>query len=713
MRKVLIIFVLLLLTGLCAYLYVTQAKNAIASTLEVFFAQATVGNAEAARHLQLPPQDRDALLAALGIPGLWKMESVGEIRITSLRSATAQLVLAAGGSPVALQAQLVRRDRRWQIAGLPELVALPLAMAEKQDLAGTVFFSLADGKRVTLQTDSPVEPPAAGFAVGAGGRLVHFAPLEKVTVSKLLALSGEYLEGEETGQLRLAENTFFLQQKNNMLQIVSQQAAIPGMKQLTLYRQDGLIRAVLLPESYRPESIRVLLGTTGFESFLHEEVHLAVTGPFLLEDKVAGNSFRLAGGEKLLLHAEDGRVAVTLPSGEKYAAAGRVYLLPQGSGRVRVESLRRGSPPFIPEYRGHLEIAFHQDGLLLVNEVPLEEYLYSVVPSEMPVSFGAVPLAVQAVTARSYAVAAIFRSGLRSFAAHVDDSVSSQVYNNVPENSTATSAVEQTAGLVVTYRGSLADTRFFSTSAGVTANAAEVWSDQEGNFPGTTVDYLVSQSQLRRGRLPDVSTEEGAKAFFTRSDWESYDSASPWFRWQVTMSRKQLEVVLNRYLPERAKAQPNMVLTKEGDGFVAKHVPENPLGELLDLRVIRRGKGGNIMVLEVAGTKGTYRVLTEYAIRFTLRPVNIDGDSDVILRRHDGSSLANYSILPSAFAVFDLQRDQAGRLQSFAIYGGGNGHGSGMSQYGARGMADAGFDFQAILLHYYPGCSVENLAEIF
>ncbi|NLN07054.1 MAG: SpoIID/LytB domain-containing protein [Firmicutes bacterium] len=713
MRKALIIIVLLLLTGLCAYLYVSQAKAQIASTMEMFIAQATAGNEEAARYLQLPAQDRESLLAALRIPGLWKMEGVTAIRVASLRSATAQLALTAGGTPVTMPVKLVRREGRWQIAGLPELVALPVAIVEKQEPAGTVFFSLADGRRFTLQADAPLEQFAAGFVVGVGGRLVHFAPLEKVAVRKMLALSGEHLEGEETGQLRLAENTVFLQQKNNTLQLVSQEAAIPGMKGLTLYRQDGLIRAVLLPESYRPDTIRVLLKTTGFESFLHAEVRLTITGPFLLEDKVAGKSFSLSGGERLVLRAEDGRVAVTLPSGEKYAAAGRMFLLPQGGGRVRVESLRRGSPPFTPEYRGHMEIAFHQDGLLLVNELPLEEYLYSVVPSEMPVSFGAVPLAVQAVTARSYAVAAILRSSLRRFSAHVDDSVSSQVYNNVPENSPATSAVEQTVGLVVTFRGGLADTRFFSTSAGVTANASEVWSDQGGNFPGTPVNYLVSQSQLMRGSLPDVSTEDGARAFFTRSDWVSYDSASPWFRWQVTMSRKQLEAVLNRYLPERAKAQPNLVLTKKEDGFVAKQVPENPLGELLNLRVIRRGAGGNLMELEITGTKGTYRLVTEYVIRFTLRPVNIGGASDVILRRHDGSSLANYSILPSAFAVFDLQHDQAGRLQSITIYGGGNGHGAGMSQYGARGMADAGFDFHEILLHYYPGCSVENLAEIF
>src|SRR5690606_27494077 len=121
------------------------------------------------------------------------------------------------------------------------LVVFPVAMAEKQAPAGTTFLSLTDGRRITLQPETPVEQFAAGFAVGIGGRLVHFDPLEKITVSKLLALSGQFLEGEETGQMNLAEDTVYVQQKGDALQIVSHEAAIPGMKQLTLYRQDGLI----------------------------------------------------------------------------------------------------------------------------------------------------------------------------------------------------------------------------------------------------------------------------------------------------------------------------------------------------------------------------------------------------------------------------------------------------------------------------------------
>src|SRR5690606_21300535 len=101
--------------------------------------------------------------------------------------------------------------------------------------------------------------------------------------------------------------------------------------------------------------------------------------------------------------------------------------------------------------------------LYLINEVPLEEYLLTVVPSEMPVSFGVEALKVQAIAARSYGAAAMLRSGYGYLGAHVDDSVMSQVYNNVPARPESTQAVTATRGLVaVTEDGRLVDTRFFS-----------------------------------------------------------------------------------------------------------------------------------------------------------------------------------------------------------------------------------------------------------
>lgn len=115
------------------------------------------------------------------------------------------------------------------------------------------------------------------------------------------------------------------------------------------------------------------------------------------------------------------------------------------------------------------------------------------------------------------------------------------------------------------------------------------------------------------------------------------------------------------------------------------------------------------MEIEIAGTKGTYRIIKEYNIRFTLRPVSVDGTSDIILKRHDGSVLKNYAILPSAFVVFDLRHGSDGKIESVLFRGGGNGHGAGLSQWGTRGLAGAGYGFREILEHYYPGCTIEKV----
>ena len=75
-----------------------------------------------------------------------------------------------------------------------------------------------------------------------------------------------------------------------------------------------------------------------------------------------------------------------------------------------------------PSYRGHIELLRTADGIAVVNELPLEEYLYSVVPSEMPASYPLEALKAQAICARTYAYGHMLRAGYPRYGAHVDDS---------------------------------------------------------------------------------------------------------------------------------------------------------------------------------------------------------------------------------------------------------------------------------------------------
>jgi stage II sporulation protein D len=172
----------------------------------------------------------------------------------------------------------------------------------------------------------------------------------------------------------------------------------------------------------------------------------------------------------------------------------------------------------------------------------------------------------------------------------------------------------------------------------------------------------------------------------------------------------------------RYAADPNFILTKDANGnFVSKPIPAAGAGTISNLYVAKRGSGGNMMELVVEGSTGTYKIVKEYNIRFTIRPSKsfTGSTSDVLLYRAKGGSTAydtgftlkNYTILPSAFMTFDIARDSSGNLSSVTFFGGGNGHGVGMSQYGASSLGAMGWSFDRILNAYYAGMNMVNVYE--
>ena len=166
-----------------------------------------------------------------------------------------------------------------------------------------------------------------------------------------------------------------------------------------------------------------------------------------------------------------------------------------------------------PEYRGTLEVALQDEGLLLINDVLIEEYLYAVVPSEMPNRFGVEALKVQAVCARSYAYRQLLNNSYSRYGAHVDDSVNYQVYNNVQEKEEATEAVRETYGEVASYDGNPITTYYYSTSCGHTSDNS-VWGGNPDSCP-----YLVSETVNPDREETDLSDEE-TFAEYIRNDNE-------------------------------------------------------------------------------------------------------------------------------------------------------------------------------------------------
>lgn len=144
-----------------------------------------------------------------------------------------------------------------------------------------------------------------------------------------------------------------------------------------------------------------------------------------------------------------------------------------------------------PEYRGTIELGLNDGKIVVINELSLEQYLYAVVPSEMPSSYGIEALKVQAVCARSYAVSHMNNGALSAYGAQVNDSTDYQVYNVTPENENSISAVKATYGQVLMYNGEIANTYFFATSCGSTTDST-VWGGSP--LPYIKVNYCVTMT---------------------------------------------------------------------------------------------------------------------------------------------------------------------------------------------------------------------------
>ena len=169
-------------------------------------------------------------------------------------------------------------------------------------------------------------------------------------------------------------------------------------------------------------------------------------------------------------------------------------------------SLTRGQGN--PAYRGSLTVYEDENGLRMVNELPLEQYLCAVVPSEMPSSYPKEALKAQAVCARTYAVVQMQAQKRKDLGAQVDDSVSFQVYGNSQEAESSNEAVKATEGKILLNQGMPITAYYFSTSHGKTSTD-EVW-------------------------------EASAASAYLKSVACTYDASEPWFQWQTEISMEKL-----------------------------------------------------------------------------------------------------------------------------------------------------------------------------
>jgi stage II sporulation protein D len=542
---------------------------------------------------------------------------------------------------------------------------------------------------------------------------------EKVS-GKVLSVSDRTVELEGAGSFPLARDAQGYRLYGSLSMCTPEDLRI-GYDFQDFVLEDGQICAVLSVKEEAMESIRVLLKASDYSGLFHESVTFRVDTGYTIRYGAAGDP-----AEEMRQAGE----ACTIDRDSAYFQGERITVTPLAlTGKITLSSVNRSQGS--PSYRGCLELLSTPDGLVVLNEVLLEEYLYSVVPSEMPASYPEEALKAQAVCARTYAYRHMLAAGYPQYGAHVDDSTGYQVYQNIPEQEATTTAVKETYGQLL-YREEpeeLAETYYYSTSCGLGSDAA-VWKSPADKDLGYLKPRRISRSAMeqflelspesgrgnREGGLaavtePDGNTEadreaqamreEGAFDAFIRSkDEDDFECAEGWYRWTYAAASldegHMLAVLQSRYAANR-----NLVLTRNPQGeFVSEPIKE--LGTVTDLLVEKRGGGGVADELVIKTSQGTFKVLGEHNIRHVLN----DGTSKVY--RQDGSKVASPTILPSGFFVINTVKEK-GAVTGYTLTGGGYGHGVGMSQNGAKAMAALGYSAADILRFFYEGCSSRNV----
>lgn len=376
-----------------------------------------------------------------------------------------------------------------------------------------------------------------------------------------------------------------------------------------------------VPLEGKEETIRILITSDNFESEYHQKICLFSDEEYRVCSEV---------GEKQYQAKE--QCQITLQD-EMFSKDGRLLVQSDG-GLFYFPELTRAEEGI--GYAGSLEIEKTSQGMLLINELPLEAYLCGVLPSEMTAAFPLEALKAQAICARTYALEQKKEKRASKYHVDLDDSTSYQVYNNRMHSERTDLAVKETKGLVMKRNGVYMDARYYSTSCGL--------------------DLKL-----------DLSENEVFAAFMQDHQIRSIESEEPLYRWKTEL-----------YLKELA----------ERTGW----------NKIESLTVLTRSSKGAATALKINGEKenGDREEIIEgeYQIRLYLAM------TEPVIDLQDGTVREGWTLLPSAFFLLEPITEQD-TVAGYKIYGGGYGHGEGMSQNGAKHLAEQGMNCEEILEQYF------------
>lgn len=504
--------------------------------------------------------------------------------------------------------------------------------------------------------------------------------------SRIIAVTGEGAELEGYGQVPFSGDLRVYQTYGKTAQ-KSISDIIIGYDIYDVLVAEGEICAVLIRQSPDAKTIRVLLSEGSGAVMCHGQVTVTSQSDFSVT--VGGQKVMYFAGETVSVTADgvSGILAGNLMEGQR-------IFIEADCGQLTVTSLTRSFGH--PTYPGRLELLYQNGGFYVINETTVEDYLCHVVPAEMPVDYHVEALKAQAICARGYAVNQIRSTRYRDIGAHVDDTVNYQVYNYVAGTENTDRAVRETYGKVLTRDDEIVTTYYFSTSCGYTSDLA-LWGEDPAKSP-----HLTSKRLSGAEPTENVRDEETFRAFIKDRSLNDYEIAYGWYRWDMTVTLEELTVGINKRLANISSALKSRVLTKQRDGSWKEGAVT--VGMIEEIEVIERGAGGVVSVVEITGSQATVRLLLQSAIREVL------GDHSYQYHRMNGDVITNWANLPSAYFCLEPMYDE-GKLAGYTFYGGGCGHGVGMSQNGANALGQLGVTAEEMLTFFYDGTEITLLYE--
>ena len=432
-----------------------------------------------------------------------------------------------------------------------------------------------------------------------------------------------------------------------------------------------------------------------------QKIHFSLNKPYLAKGEVVT-------GEQEVAFSEGG----ILWNGNQYSSltfhpqsADASFSLSDVTIGVNFHWERKETQTFL----GTLHFVVESDKICAINELPVERYLESVISSEMSATSSLELLKAHAVISRSWLLAQmkkrreVAESGNNFFSfVKKDDRLirwydredhtifdvcaddHCQRYQGITKETSphVAEAIRQTKGQILMDGDDICDARFSKCCGGVTEEFQYCWEDTPKNYLSSVRDIIQgvkSADTATPAPLPSLQDEAAADAWI-RSNPPAFCNTS---------DKKILSQVLNDYDQETADFYRwKVTLTQEKLQQLLDEKLKMNFGDIIDLQAEERGKSGRISKLRIVGTEKTFVIGKELEIR---------------------RALSDTHLYSSAFVVDRYDIDEKGVPQRFDIIGAGWGHGVGLCQIGAAVMGEEGFDYDAILLHYYQGAEIKKV----